>query len=600
MDLLPKVFRTEGDWVEFDPSKIFESILKETGMTEENAKTITELVVRRIISSGIKFLSGPHIREIVCSILSEQHFEEERKLYTRIGMPLMDYEEILEKGPKTKRGEVINPEKIHHWAANQLAEEYTLLRILNDEESKAHLYGDIHIHKLKYFDLRPLSQTWDPRMILKNGLPPVENWSHCGKSGPAKDLRSAIHHLVKWLAMTQGEFSGGQGFNFLNTFLAPFAHGLNDHEIKYSIQELIYEINQLVAVIGRDIPITSISCSPGILDALSELPAIGPSGKIVGIYNDYNEENNKLFEFITEIFSQGDYEGNDFNYPKHIIYIKSNWLNEFKNSYSKIWEDIKSGKNVYIVNLCSKWSIDEIYSQYSGEELHNLGTLQNISLNLPRYAYMSNEQDKFIEILRDKVTMCTQIFQKKYEIIEKRLKSKHLPLCSSFIKDHEPLFKLENQNLAFNLVGLNEAVKFLTNYELHEKEETFNFGKKVIQEIKSLCEEIGQKNGKKYVLQENLSNKVLSRFKRLDLKHFPEKAKPLLKGESAHYTNSVHFRKNSKIDLAKRIGEQGEFHEIMRNGLNIEEFSLQEVQNILEVTQVICENSNLASFRFIP
>ncbi|MFX1316078.1 MAG: ATP cone domain-containing protein, partial [Promethearchaeota archaeon] len=89
MDLLPKVFRTEGDMVEFDPSKILNSIIKETGIDDEDARHITELVVRRIISSGIKFLSGPHIREIVCSMLSENQFEQERKLYTRIGMPLM-------------------------------------------------------------------------------------------------------------------------------------------------------------------------------------------------------------------------------------------------------------------------------------------------------------------------------------------------------------------------------------------------------------------------------------------------------------------------------------------------------------------------------
>ncbi|MHA2475050.1 MAG: anaerobic ribonucleoside-triphosphate reductase, partial [Promethearchaeota archaeon] len=93
MDLFPKVFRTEGDLAEFDSSRILDSIIKETKMSEENAIKITELVVRRIISSGIKFLSGPHIREIVCSILSEEHFENERKLYTRIGIPLMDYEE---------------------------------------------------------------------------------------------------------------------------------------------------------------------------------------------------------------------------------------------------------------------------------------------------------------------------------------------------------------------------------------------------------------------------------------------------------------------------------------------------------------------------
>ena len=111
MDLLPKVFRTEGDLTEFNSTRIYDSILKETKLSEDNVKKITELVVRRIVSSGIKFLSGPHIREIVCSILSEQHFENERKLYTRIGMPLMDYEEILEKGLVKHPKRLMNPEK---------------------------------------------------------------------------------------------------------------------------------------------------------------------------------------------------------------------------------------------------------------------------------------------------------------------------------------------------------------------------------------------------------------------------------------------------------------------------------------------------------
>jgi anaerobic ribonucleoside-triphosphate reductase len=157
MNLLPKVFK-KGDVDEFEPSKIIESIIQETGMDEENARKITELVVRRIISSNMKFLSGPHIREIVCSILSENQYGQERKLYTRIGMPLMDYEKVLEMNQQIDSKNIINPEKIHHWAANQLAEEYTLLRILNDEESRAHLFGDIYIHQLKFFDLRPYNQ----------------------------------------------------------------------------------------------------------------------------------------------------------------------------------------------------------------------------------------------------------------------------------------------------------------------------------------------------------------------------------------------------------------------------------------------------------
>ncbi|KKM07830.1 hypothetical protein LCGC14_1729960, partial [marine sediment metagenome] len=215
MDLFPLVFRTEGDLTEFNSSRILDSILRETGLNIEDANKITELVVRRIVSSGIKFLSGPHIREIVCSILSEQHFENERKLYTRIGIPLMDYEEILETFWEKKKDRVVNPEKIHHWAANRISEEYAHLRILSSEESKAHLNGDININKLKYFDLRPLSQLWDPRIILKNGVPPFKNFNQCCSLKPAKNFKTALHHLIKWIMMTQNEFSGSQGFNFL-------------------------------------------------------------------------------------------------------------------------------------------------------------------------------------------------------------------------------------------------------------------------------------------------------------------------------------------------------------------------------------------------
>ena len=602
MHLLPKVFRTEDDVSDFDPSKIFESILKETGMKEEDAKNITELVVRRIISSGIKFLSGPHIREIVCSILSEQHFEEQRKLYTRIGMPLMDYEEILDKGPEVKPTEMINPEIIHHWAANQLSEEYTLLRILTNEESRAHLYGDIHIHKLKYFDLRPLSQAWDPRMILKFGLPPAIDWKICCRAGPAEDFRHAIHHLAKWLGMTQGEFSGSQGFNFITTFLAPYVKGLNDNEIKMGIYDLIFEINQLATIIGRDISITSISSSPAILDEFANIPAIGPNGKIMGKYKDYNEECMKLFDFITDGYIRGDYQGMPFNYPKHIIYVKNDWLENFKNVYSKVWEEIKAGKIVYFINFCSDWVKKEIREQVTGDMPFNLGTLQNISLNLPRYAYLSKDQDKFIEILNDKMNICALILNKKYDIIKKRLKSKHLPLCSSMIKDHESIFKLEKQNLAFNFVGLNEAVKFLTNYELHENSNAFNLGKKFIREFRKISDEISQKDSKQFVIQENLSRKVLEKFKRLDLKHFPDTTKPILKENIEYYSNSVHFRKDIKIDIFERIRKQGEFHKLMRNGRNIEEVLLKEIKNnnldISELMRIICERSDIACLKF--
>jgi len=385
-NLLPRVFRTEGDVIPFDPVKIEQSLIKETGLDKNSADKITEFVVRRIISSGIKFLSGPHIREIVCSILSEQHFEEERKLYTRIGMPLMDYEAILENGINENANQDMNPESIHHWAANRISDEYALLRILDSEEAHAHLYGDIHVHMLRYFDLRPFCQEWDPRMILENGLPPVDSWAHCSRSGPAGSLRVAVTHLAKWLGIIQGEFSGGQGYDYITTFLAPYTRGLTNREIEQSMQCLIYETNQIFAARGGQVPFTSISCTPTIPDGLLEIPAVGPYGRIVGKYTDYKEECLKLFDALTNVYIQGDYNGKLFAFPKHEVKIKKEWIKEFESSYQKIMEEAIKMGTPYFLNMCPDWMPDEIHSQccrkfLSGKEIISKCILVTVYLN---------------------------------------------------------------------------------------------------------------------------------------------------------------------------------------------------------------------------
>ena len=49
MDLLPKVFRTEGDLTEFNPSRIYDSILMETKLSEDNAKKITNSLLEELL-----------------------------------------------------------------------------------------------------------------------------------------------------------------------------------------------------------------------------------------------------------------------------------------------------------------------------------------------------------------------------------------------------------------------------------------------------------------------------------------------------------------------------------------------------------------------
>jgi len=625
--LLPKVFRTEGDVVSFDPAKIEQSLIMETGLDQKSADKITELVVRRIISSGIRFLSGPHIREIVCSILSEQHYEDERKLYTRIGMPLMDYEAILEYGVDENANQDMNPESIHHWAANRISDEYALLRILDSEEAHAHLYGDIHVHMLRYFDLRPFCQEWDPRMILEHGLPPVESWAHCSKSGPAGSLRVAVTHLAKWLGIIQGEFSGGQGYDYITTFLAPYARNVSPREIEQSMQCLIFETNQIFAARGGQVPFTSISCTPTIPDGLLHIPAVGPHGKIEGKYGDYKDECLQLFDALTEVYIQGDHNGKLFAFPKHEIKIKKEWLREFEPSYLKIMEEVATMGTPYFLNMCPDWMPDEIHSQccrkfLSGNQIIEqcildpekrkvanvwenyvtIGSLQSVSLNLPRYAYLSKNEDNYFTILDDKMELSARILRKKWNLMEKRLKSGHLPLCSGIINGN-PIFNINDQNLSVGFTGLNEAVKSLSGYELHEDNSAYEFGKKILNYMVAKCNTMTERDQKYYSLWEQPAESSAGRFARLDLKHFSKEAMVQSSGKSAYYTNSDHFRYDAEIPLSERIKKQGDLHPIVNGGV-ITHIWLGEqkpdIKGLWELTKNICLNTNTAYFAYSP
>jgi anaerobic ribonucleoside-triphosphate reductase len=596
MDLLPKVYVTEGDVVEFEPIKIYDSIVKETNMNEEDARKVTELVVRRIISSGMKFLSGPHIREIVCSILSENHYEQERKLYTRIGMPLMDYEEILEKGIPNGSESILNPERIHHWAANQLAEEYTLLRILSDEESKAHLFGDLHIHQLKYFDLRPYNQYYDPRMILENGLPPIKNYNHTCQSYPPKDLKEAADQLTNWLGMAQTEFSGNQGLEFLTVFLAPYCAGMKKETIKTIMKNFIFKINYLLTASGKNVLNTSISASPIILPEFLDIPAIGANGKMVETYANFREECQTLFDALSEVFIEGDACGNPFKSPEHLIFFSHEWLLSHQEQFEQLISEAFKSHNPSFINIDQNKRIKQQVEGYKNPYM-NFGVLQKISINLPRIAFQFKDDVRFEDGLDHLLEICFEILKKKYNIISQRLETNHLPLCSGKVGNGTRLFDLNNQQLCIGVIGLNEAVKIISNEELHESDTAFNLGKSILNKIFVQCKERTRDDGHNYSLIDSSSNRAIKRFIRLDLKHFPKLA-------FHDYQQSTHFSPDANLNLKKKIELQGILHEFIQNEPKMEisiERNKESIQNKTDLKEILLytsKNTHLNRLKF--
>ncbi|NVM04244.1 MAG: anaerobic ribonucleoside-triphosphate reductase [Candidatus Helarchaeota archaeon] len=581
---------TNGDVEPFDSKKIIHSLISETTINENVAHKVTDMVLKRIINANIQWLSGPAIREMCCSVLAEIGLLEARKRYTRIGMPLMDYENFIEIGIKENANQYQNPMSIHSWCADRISSEYSLLRLLTEKQSKAHLKGDIHIHMLPYFDLRPFCQEFDLRIILKNGLPPV-NWPYSAVSKPAKHPIVAFLHAAKWLGLITGEFSGGLGYDNFTVFLAPYLKGLSEKEIEQMAQSFVFESNQIYASRGGQIPFTSISCVPTIPDNLRDVQAVSFEGKYDGVYGDYLDECNALFKALSKVYFKGDGIGRLFNFPKHEIKLKKEWIREFEEDYLLISEETAKFGNPYYLNLVADWMPDEVHSQCCrliltpegirkicddpelfdwSKSYINLGSLQSVSLNLPRYAYISKgKEDKFFEILDDYMLLIRDILLIKRKLIGKRLESGLLPLSSRQVDDGTRLLDLRKQSVNIGFVGLNECVLSITNHELHENKEAFILGKKILKHMAKKCDEFTTENSFKFSLWEQPAESTSGRFAYLDLKHYPNKA--IVQGNpelnAVYYTNSDHLRYSADIPLFERIQKQSEFHPIVQGGV---------------------------------
>jgi len=228
--LLPPVRTSRGTIENFDVSKIIKSLVKETGIGKEKAAEVAKRIVQRIISSNIQWLSSPMIREMACSVLAEMGMVEERKRYTRIGVPIYDLNEMI-----------VNPLK-HTWNANLQINPETIAKIVYDKVmcehtyltlpgylevevpsgktlrfttniADAHLMGDNYHKDREYTSIRDYCASWDPRLFMVLGLEPDGlQGAHSSSAGPAKHLIVFTNHAAIWLASWQSNMTGGQRF----------------------------------------------------------------------------------------------------------------------------------------------------------------------------------------------------------------------------------------------------------------------------------------------------------------------------------------------------------------------------------------------------
>jgi len=592
---LPFVRTSDGHIIEWDRNRIVRQILLETKMVEDfygyegadeaTAEEIARLVEQRILTLGLKALSGPLIREIMNITLLEKGMIQYRNVCTRVGTPVYDAHQIdVGRGFEAHDNANLqeNAETSHKKKADKISKEQYLLQLPPDLADH-HLSGDMHIHDLEYFGTRPFCQDWDLRYFLYYGLMPDGNGTKASVAGPAKRAEVAILHAVKALGSAQTNFAGGQGYyNFL-TFIAPYMEGMPYNEIKQNMQMFVYEMTQMMVARGGQLVFSSVQLSPGVPTLWQDKPCVY-KGKIwdgksapLRTYGEFEREVRLLFKALMEVMLDGDYWGKPFNFPKPEISIEPDFMIE-REEFNRKNPDLPTFQELYLMTfeLASKFGTpyyDNQLPDYRGagkgiscyqccayqfsavadkdsdfdKKLYfedgrhfSMGSWQVVSVNCPRAAYKAEGSDErlFAE-LRSLMDVAVEIFKIKRRWMDNIRANSRMPFAMQRPKDPNTgergaiAVDLEGLVYTIGIVGVNEMVQHHLGTQLHESKEAFKLAVRAMTEMEQYAKHLSEKNNMTIALARTPAETTGQRFAVADLldKRYHDLAVKVIKGD---------------------------------------------------------------------
>ncbi len=336
--------------------------------------------------------------------LIEKGLETARRMHTRLGMPIYDVDSLILHPNKENANVPHGPEATNLTLAERIKKEFALLSVFSQDVSDAHMNGDIHLHDLGFID-RPYCSGQSLEYIKKFGL----NLPHSlSMAKPAKHADVLLAHLVKFAAALQSNFAGAIGWDAINIFFAPYLEGMSDNEVKQLAQMLIFEFSQQAVARGGQAIFTDINLYWEIPKQFVNVVAIGPGGLSTGkTYGEYEKEAQRFVWKIFEVFKEGDGSGRPFFFPKPLVHItekffKTDGHEAFLDHICDVAAD--KGNTYYVfdrgdtakISQCCRLSfkLEEADLLDAKEPWRMRYTaLQNVSLNLPRIAYLAKGDD---------------------------------------------------------------------------------------------------------------------------------------------------------------------------------------------------------------
>ena len=629
-----QVVKRDGKIGEFNLSKISQAITKAfEAQQKQYHPTIIDMLALKTTADfepKIKdgYISVEDIQDSVESVLVQAGYADVAKAYIlyrkqrekirNMKSTILDYKEIVNNYVNVNDWRVKENSTVTYSVgglilsnSGAITANYWLSEIYDEEIANAHRNADIHIHDLSM--LTGYCAGWSLKQLIQEGLGGIP-----GKitSAPAKHLSTLCNQMVNFLGIMQNEWAGAQAFSSFDTYLAPFvkADNLSYREVKKCVQSFIFGVN-IPSRWGTQAPFSNITLDWTVPADLANMPAIVGGKEMDFTYGDCKKEMDMVNKAFIEIMIEGDANGRGFQYPIPTYSITKDFdWSETENNRLLFEMTGKYGTPYFsnyvnsdmepsdVRSMCCRLRLDlrELRRKTggffgSGESTGSVGV---VTINLPRIAYLSNDEKEFYKRLDHMMDISARSLKIKRTIITKLLDEGLYPYTKRY------LGTFENHFSTIGLIGMNEVglnAKWLRADLTHEKTQTF--AKDVLNHMRDRLSDYQEMYGDLYNLEATPAESTTYRLAKHDKKHYPDIITATEEGNTPYYTNSSHLPVGYTEDLFTALDVQDELQTLYTSGTVFHAFlgeKISDWKTTANLVKKIADNYKLPYYSISP
>ena len=629
-----QVTKRDGEITEFNLTKISEAIRKafEAREKEYNQDIIDLLALKVTADFEPKIkehkIAVEDIQDSVESVLIKAGYADVAKGYIlyrkqrekirNLNSTLLDYKEIVDSYVKVTDWRVKENSTVTYSVgglilsnSGAITANYWLSEIYDEEIGKAHKNADIHIHDLSM--LTGYCAGWSLKQLIQEGLGGVTGRI---TSAPAKHLSVLCNQMVNFLGIMQNEWAGAQAFSSFDTYLAPFvkADHLTYREVKKCIESFIFGVN-IPSRWGTQAPFSNITLDWTVPNDLANLPAIVGGKEQDFTYGDCKEEMDMINRAFIETMIEGDAQGRGFQYPIPTYSITKDFdWSDTENNRLLFEMTAKYGTPYFsnyinsdmepsdVRSMCCRLRLDlrELRKKSggffgSGESTGSVGV---VTINMPRIAYLSNNEEEFYERLDKMMDIAARSLHIKRVVISRLLDEGLYPYTKRY------LGSFDNHFSTIGLIGMNEAglnAKWIRKDLTHP--ETQKFTKDVLNHMRERLSDYQEEYGDLYNLEATPAESTTYRLAKHDVEQFPDIITAAEDCGTPYYTNSSHLPVGYTEDVFAALDIQDELQTLYTSGTVFHTFlgeKLPDWKSAAALVRKIAENYKLPYYTMSP